>query len=99
VSAKVLTSDSYGATMVAGVEPQNLLYRKEKIMSRKKYKINRGTGVHLVTHSRPTEKIEVCGVCEFGKPTKNYKEVFCTKKKIFKPVKSSRIFKCFVHKQ
>jgi|GEM_PF-1812245 hypothetical protein len=68
-------------------------------MSRKKYKINRDTGVHLVTHSRPTEKIEVCGVCEFGKPTKNYKEVFCTKKKIFKPVKSSRIFKCFVHKQ
>ena len=50
-------------------------------MSRKKYKINRGTGVHLVTHSRPTEKIEVCGVCEFGKPTKNYKEVFCTKRK------------------
>lgn len=68
-------------------------------MSRKKYKINRGTGVHLVTHSRPVEKIEVCGVCEFGTPTKNYKEVFCTKKKIFKPVKSSRIFKCFVHKQ
>lgn len=68
-------------------------------MSRKKYKICKGIGVHLVTYSIPTEKIEVCGICKFGKPTKNYKEVFCTKKKIFKPVKSSRIFKCFVHKQ
>ena len=25
-------------------------------MSRKRYKINRGTGVHLVTHSSQTEK-------------------------------------------
>ena len=56
-------------------------------MSRKKYKINRGTGVHLVTHSRPTEKIEVYGVCAFGKPTKNYKEVFCTKKENFQTSK------------
>lgn len=57
-----------------------MLYRKEKTMSRKKYKIRRGVGTHLVTHSIQKEKIEVCGVCEFGKPTKNYKEVFCTKK-------------------
>jgi len=68
-------------------------------MSRKRYKINRGTGVHLVTHSLQTEKIEVCSVCKFGKLTQRGKEVFCTKKNIFKPVKSSRIFKCFVHKQ
>lgn len=68
-------------------------------MSRKRYKINRSTGVHLVTHSKPTEKIEVCAVCKFGQLTQRGKEVFCTKKKIFKPVKSSRIFKCFVHKQ
>lgn len=68
-------------------------------MSRKKYKINRGMGVHLVTHSYHKDKIEVCGVCKYGQLTKNGKEVFCTQKKIFKPVKSVRIFKCFVHKQ
>lgn len=39
-------------------------------MSRKKYKINKSTGVHLVTHTRQTEKIEVCSVCKFGELTK-----------------------------
>nr|DAV37375.1 MAG TPA: hypothetical protein [Caudoviricetes sp.] len=68
-------------------------------MSRRKYKINKSTGVHLVTHTRQTEKIEVCSVCKFGELTKNNKEVFCIKKGIFKPCKSSRILKCFVHKQ
>lgn len=56
-------------------------------------------GVHLVTHSYHKDKIEVCGICKYGQLTKNGKEVFCTQKKIFKPVKSVRIFKCFVHKQ
>ena len=50
-------------------------------MSRRRYKINRNTGVHLVTHSRPTEKIEVCSVCEFGQLTQRGKEVFCKKKR------------------
>ena len=45
-------------------------------MSRKRYKINRGTGVHLVTHSLQTEKIEVCSICKFGRLTQRGKEVF-----------------------